>query len=256
MQRKEWRLNNDAIVFAEDGRLLNGQHRLSALIQSKTTQTFLVVYGVAESSQLTMDIGQRRNYADHLTMQGIGKNHQALTVALRVLFAYLRAHERCLTNGEFMESYGNAAGKPTFQQLDEVLALAGEGLTHAVSAASSAILRSKTAPALHGSVGAFAVPIYLVREACKDHDRDPKDFEIGVFTGADLGVGDPRLLLRSHTRLTHARRQSGFEVLIYLHTFNCWWEGLTRKTLLIQERGPLIAPLGQLPFALARKPLP
>lgn len=45
----KWRLNGKALIFDSNGRLLNGQHRLSAVVQSGTTLTTLVVRGVDPS---------------------------------------------------------------------------------------------------------------------------------------------------------------------------------------------------------------
>jgi hypothetical protein len=250
MQRGEWQLNNDAIGLNAMGELLNGQHRLTAVVTSGLAQSFLIAYGLTDESQLTMDIGQRRNYADHLVMQGGVKHAGNLTVGLRVLHYYLRAYARGGTNGDFMSGYGNNAAKPSFQQLDTLLAQVWSPLQEGVSAASKAILRSKSAPALHGGVGAHGVGIFLAREGFADRNRDPQDFERGLFTGAELSEGDPRLLLRAYTRLTNGRGQSGYEVLAYLHTVNTWFEQGKRQALRIQDRGPLTLPFGRLPSLL------
>ena len=49
MQDGKWRLNGKALIFDSNGRLLNGQHRLSAVVQSDTPLTTLVVRGVDPS---------------------------------------------------------------------------------------------------------------------------------------------------------------------------------------------------------------
>jgi hypothetical protein len=250
MQRGEWEINNDAIGLNAMGELLNGQHRLTAVVATGLAQRFLVAYGLTNESQLTMDIGARRGYADHLVMQGLAKHTSALTVALRVLHHYCLSYARGQTNGEFQAGYGSNTGKPSFKQLDTLLAQVWSPLQEGVSAAAKAILRSKSAPALHGGVGAYGVGIFLAREGFADRSLDPQDFERGLFTGAELSEGDPRLLLRAHTRLTNSRGQSGYEVLAYLHTVNTWFEQGKRKNLLIQDRGSLVLPFGKLPSVL------
>ena len=47
-----WQANGESIVFAEDGTLRNGQHRLKAVIKSGTTVPMLVVRGVSNDSTL------------------------------------------------------------------------------------------------------------------------------------------------------------------------------------------------------------
>ena len=46
MKDGKWRLNGKVIIFDSNGRLLNGQHRLHAVVQSGVPLTILVVRGV------------------------------------------------------------------------------------------------------------------------------------------------------------------------------------------------------------------
>lgn len=41
-----WRLNGKTICFDKDGRLLNGQHRLSAVVRSGVSLTTVVIRGL------------------------------------------------------------------------------------------------------------------------------------------------------------------------------------------------------------------
>ena len=49
MQDGKWRLNGKVLIFDANGRLLNGQHRLSAVVKSGVSLTTLVVRGVDPS---------------------------------------------------------------------------------------------------------------------------------------------------------------------------------------------------------------
>lgn len=53
MKADQWKLNGKVIVFDRNGRLLGGQHRLSACAQSGVPLTTLVVRGVDPSVQET-----------------------------------------------------------------------------------------------------------------------------------------------------------------------------------------------------------
>lgn len=46
MQDGKWRLNGKVIIFDKNGRLLNGQHRLAAVVQSGVSLTTVVIRGV------------------------------------------------------------------------------------------------------------------------------------------------------------------------------------------------------------------
>jgi hypothetical protein len=70
IERGEWLLNGDAIRFAEDGSLLDGQHRLWAVMESGATVPSVVIRGLPSETQETMDMGARRTLADALTLRG------------------------------------------------------------------------------------------------------------------------------------------------------------------------------------------
>jgi len=68
------------IVFSDQGVLLDGQHRLTAIANSGITVPLLVVRGVKASVQTNIDNGARRTVADALTLLGYAdsKNLAAL----------------------------------------------------------------------------------------------------------------------------------------------------------------------------------
>jgi hypothetical protein len=70
MTTGNWKFLGDPIRFARNGQLLDGQHRLAAIVQSKTTQQMVVVRDLFMSSQLNMDRGVKRNFADYLKFLG------------------------------------------------------------------------------------------------------------------------------------------------------------------------------------------
>ena len=67
----EWELTGDAIVFDSEGILINGQHRLSAIVVSHVSAQFLVLRGVPSKSQEVMDQGLSRNLGDQLHRRGV-----------------------------------------------------------------------------------------------------------------------------------------------------------------------------------------
>jgi hypothetical protein len=87
MERQEWVVNGQPIQLAEDGTLLNGQHRLSAVVQSGVTVPIFVVRGLPTSSLKTMDVGTRRNLSDVLGLHG-HMDATNLAAALGLLHRY------------------------------------------------------------------------------------------------------------------------------------------------------------------------
>lgn len=66
----EWDFNGDAVRFSKGNVLLDGQHRLEAIVASETVQTLLVVDGLPDAAQDTMDSGAARTMADVLQLRG------------------------------------------------------------------------------------------------------------------------------------------------------------------------------------------
>jgi hypothetical protein len=87
MGRGEWEINGDTIKIAKDGRLLDGQHRLWAIVYSGIPQQYIVVSELDESAFDTIDRGATRTVGDIFQMRG-EKHYSALasTVRLCVLF--------------------------------------------------------------------------------------------------------------------------------------------------------------------------
>ena len=82
-----WQLNGATIKIAANGRVLDGQHRLSAIAQSGVTADSLVVYGVDDDAFTTIDIGKRRTGGDTLGAFGV-QNATIVAAALGVVYAY------------------------------------------------------------------------------------------------------------------------------------------------------------------------
>lgn len=70
MAQGMWKFNGDPVRFARNGQLLDGQHRLAAIIESGTPQKMLIIRNLYMSAQLNMDSGIKRNFADYLKFLG------------------------------------------------------------------------------------------------------------------------------------------------------------------------------------------
>ncbi len=82
MKRGEWDgLNGETIKLNGDGTLVDGQHRLAAVVESGLTLTTTIVMGVRRTAQDTIDTGTRRTLSDALKIRGEA-NHTTLAGAL------------------------------------------------------------------------------------------------------------------------------------------------------------------------------
>jgi len=70
IKRGEWKLNGEPIIIADDGTLLDGQHRLQAIVMSGITVPVVVVSGVDRSAFDTIDQGRKRTTGDVFSING------------------------------------------------------------------------------------------------------------------------------------------------------------------------------------------
>lgn len=70
MAAGDWQWNGETVKFAADGTLLDGQHRLAAIVQSGVTVPLLVVRDLESGAQDTVDAGARRQFSDALKLRG------------------------------------------------------------------------------------------------------------------------------------------------------------------------------------------
>lgn len=80
----KWGMSNDAICFDKEERLLNGQHRMAAVIKSGCSVPMYVIHGLPTESYHIMDMGSKRTAADLLSIEGY-PNTTALAGAARVV---------------------------------------------------------------------------------------------------------------------------------------------------------------------------
>jgi len=64
MRRGEWVTTHQGISFTKSGRLLDGQHRLRAVVLSKISVWMLVVRGLSDDAFKVIDVGSKRSIED------------------------------------------------------------------------------------------------------------------------------------------------------------------------------------------------
>jgi len=95
MKAGRWVFNGAPIQFDEEGKLLNGQHRLWAIIESGTTIEAVVQFGIPRDSQATIDSGMAWKSKDVLFMLGESNTH-----SLQATLAWMNKEE----SGSLMSS--------------------------------------------------------------------------------------------------------------------------------------------------------
>ena len=193
MRARRWRENGETIKIATDGRenvLIDGQHRLWAVVESNTTQQFWIVTGLPLAAQDTVDIGRVRSASDIMGLEGLPNSALASGIVHYVL-RYERFPDRVwsgtdtsLTKTEIVEW---AKRNPRFVQL---------GVQHAAE-----VTNVKLKTSVYGAVSILAMD---------DAPSAWLEFHEKVKTGVDLHVGDPALALRNFA-LGRQGQLSGFK---------------------------------------------
>ncbi|GAA1543618.1 hypothetical protein [Nocardioides humi] len=104
-----WRLNGETVKFGPGGVLLDGQHRLSAVVQAGTSVPMVVVRNLGGDVMATVDTGAKRSYADALKLAG-EENTTTLAAVVRRAVMWERGMR---TN--------TGAIKPTALEMDDFL---------------------------------------------------------------------------------------------------------------------------------------
>jgi hypothetical protein len=81
MKNGKWSLTGEPIIFASDGSLLDGQHRLTACITSDTPFETVVLRGVDPSSFSKMNQGRSRTLANVLQAEGVASANRIAAAA-------------------------------------------------------------------------------------------------------------------------------------------------------------------------------
>lgn len=106
MQHGGWAYTGEAIKFSTDGTLIDGQHRLRAVVNSGATVKMFVVLDVPPESQAYMDAGARRTAADALAFKDEANSSTlAATARFAILFESGRSasSRESVTHAEIIE---------------------------------------------------------------------------------------------------------------------------------------------------------
>ena len=86
MQNGTWRFNGDTICFDENGTLIDGQHRLSAIMTSGISIPMIVIRGLDPETIKTKDMEVKpRNLGDLLQMDGVQCARQRAAIVTRYM---------------------------------------------------------------------------------------------------------------------------------------------------------------------------
>ena len=210
MRRGEWLVTHQGVAFDTTGALVDGQHRLAAVIEADIPVEMTVFTEVPVGAFDVLDTGKRRNAADVLAIEG-EKSAVLLAAMVRTVWLYQNRPELSWSGGD--AGVSNHQIVQTLQQHPKLRDFVAVG--EQVGTATGMIK------------SAAAAASYLVTQASS---RDLTPWFDGIIEGTGLVKSDPRLLFRrvmfNHTRKPAGqplrRRETREHVTLHLKAFNAW----------------------------------
>ncbi len=181
--------NGDTIKFDGDGKLMDGQHRLSAVVASGTSQPMLIVRGVSEDARKTIDRGEKRTVAHWLKMKGFS-NCTTLGHAAHLLHVF--------ESGLLQQI--NATGK--FHPVDADAVLANHPKLY--DSVLFAVTLKQSVSGTYNSTGAIGFLHYLFSYV---DARKADEFFEGLDTGLNLSKGSPIAALKNKLTKVNSNTQ-------------------------------------------------
>lgn len=205
-----WVLNGETIKLDEMGRLIDGQHRLTAIAEAGVAVDSWVLFGAPSASMSTIDVGRVRSAGDMLKIDGVANSNAiASIVALVLKYQNFRNHKWNgigvqISKAQVVQHYRDHQAK--------------------VDAAADLYIELKRKLGVRTSYGAFA---YLVAES--PHGYELARFHEGLATGAGLATDDPRLVLRNQISAPaipmHTEWRTQRDVAIFIKAYNKFLHG-------------------------------
>lgn len=197
MRVDEWMLSNDAIIFDWNGLLINGQHRLIAVVETGKAQDFIVGRGWNPDTFIIMDRQNTRR-----TQQFVrGKHSNTLAGAGYYVTLYLR--------GEYPRPYG-----ANVEPVESLSNIEDKEIGPQIQRAVNAIHDADMPKSKIGKLGFLSFLYWYYVNRAKCDEGSVAEFFVGLGTGVGLRSGDPALAMRNRVLTTAGKLPSRlFEAL-------------------------------------------
>lgn len=219
----KWKFNGDTIKIATTNDILDGQHRLWAIIEAKTSIETIVVRGIEADAFATIDTMRKpRSGSDILALLGASRQRSTISVALQWLTRWQR---KCL------ETYRAPQNRIENSDIEQAYR-DNPGIVRAAEAAHK--LRGLANP---GLIAFF----YFVLT-----NRNPDLAERMLHTlenPAGVGINDPFFRLRSYFASDKARKDPLITIVYMIKAANAAYENREMKTLNWRNQGSFAEPI-------------
>lgn len=211
-----WKLNGDAIRIAKNGTLLDGQHRLRAVLQTGISMKTVLITELDNDVFDTIDIGSARSAADILHVVG-EKNCRSIAAAL-IVVSDIQAGKtdfvsKKISNADILNMLDNHPGiRDSLKWGRALVKLSPDSIS----------------VAMH----------YLF--SISSHEKMADRFFASLSTGENLDADSPIYLLRQRlidNAMSKAKINRRYIAALFIKSWNAWASGLQVKSLRFRETG-------------------
>jgi hypothetical protein len=219
VENEKWVVTGDTIKFDWFGNLIDGQHRLKAVLAADRPLTTYVIWGVDPIAQKRTDSGLSRSFRDQLALDGVKHSGPLATAARRVT----------MWNPPFNERVNFGHSKVTKPELEETLARHPE-LFHCVEFVEKIDIDLDMSP----SMLAFLYWVFM------HANPDAAAEFITRLAIGNVEEGDPIRALRIWVRKQKGSKARNFEGTALWKaaiTWNAWMGGRTLSKIQVTKGG-------------------
>lgn len=174
-----WALNGESIKIDQDGRLVDGQHRLTAIIRSGRSVETVVVRGIGNDTVKTVDTGALRTKGDVLKMAGYPQSN-----SLGALIRAIKFDREC-----GCPFRGRSELSPTHNEVLDMAAELGDTMHQCIKVSRGADIKA--------IASCTVVAFFLFKSIENGLEDEAMRFIEHVATGHNLSKGHPALALRN-----------------------------------------------------------
>ncbi|WP_408951458.1 hypothetical protein [Lysobacter sp. Hz 25] len=210
IQRGAWKPTGETIKFSTTGRLLDGQHRLAAIVASGVAVRMCVATGLDNSAFDVIDTGRSRTGADVLVIEGVGLRESTIvSAAMPLILNYQRGlvpHSRTrYPNQELIETWNTQA---TIRRSSQFVAK----------------LPRRVMPIPHSKA------LFLHWAFCQRDIAAADEFIERLFTGEHLGKSEPLYHFRQRLLQLRMEGQSIPDTVVLHAGIKAWNATRTRRS--------------------------
>lgn len=218
----KWRFNGDTIKISSTNDILDGQHRLWAIIMAEVPVDSIVVRGIEPDAFATIDtLRKPRSGSDVLALMGVSGQRSTISVALQWLIRWQR---------KTLEVYRAPMNRLENSDIEQAFR-DNPGIARAAERGSK--LRGVTNP---GLITFF----YFILS-----NRNPDLAERLMHTlenPSGVGMDDPFFRLRAHFLSQHARKDTLVTIALMIKAANAAHKGKDVKVLTWRNQGSFAEP--------------